>query len=155
MKFLKGVQFLFGMTFGSTLTFFLDGRRGKARRTMIQDKVKHYVLRAQTLIYRRQRGAFYKTMGMFAELRGRLKSEPHVLDEVLVARIRSRIGRNTSYPHAIEVLAHDGQVTLKGRALPYEIPDILDSVKSTRGVRSMDNQIQAPAGRTDKTDLAA
>jgi uncharacterized membrane protein len=62
-------------------------------------------------------------------------------DTTLVARVRSQMGRAVTHPHAIEVTAHQGYVTLRGPILAREVPRLLQRVQSVRGVRAVDNQL--------------
>jgi hypothetical protein len=71
-----------------------------------------------------------------------------VTDDVLVERVRSKIGRCVSHPRAIEVSAHDGRVVLSGKVLQRESPRLLSAVWGVRGVRGIENQLQAEVGNT-------
>jgi hypothetical protein len=62
-------------------------------------------------------------------------------DEVLVERVRARIGRAVSHPHAIKVDACDGCVILSGPVLAHEAPTLIDNVRWVRGVQRVDNQL--------------
>jgi hypothetical protein len=66
------------------------------------------------------------------------KSEP-VPDEKLVARIRSKMGRYVSHPHAVHVEANNGEVTLSGSILAHEASKFLRCVKGIAGVGNVNN----------------
>ena len=54
-----------------------------------------------------------RAYGVWAEGSHLIKHE-EVSDEVLTARVRSKLGRAVSHPHAIQVMAKDGHVSLAG-----------------------------------------
>jgi len=62
-------------------------------------------------------------------------------DRVVGERVRSKLGRCVSHPSAIQVAAHDGQVTLTGHVLASEVAQLIWAVHGVTGVRSVDNQL--------------
>ena len=69
----------------------------------------------------------YRTGGLVAEARAVVRHEA-VTDDILVQRVRSRMGRAVSHPHAVEAIAKDGRVTLRGLILAGEVKDLLSAV---------------------------
>ncbi|HSB27732.1 MAG TPA: hypothetical protein VLE19_07750, partial [Pyrinomonadaceae bacterium] len=65
-----------------------------------------------------------------------------VSDDVLEARIRSKLGRIVSHPHAIEVKAIEGLVILRGPILTAEVHPLLNAVAVIRGVRNIENHLE-------------
>jgi uncharacterized membrane protein len=76
-----------------------------------------------------------------------------VSDEVLVERIRSAMGRIVSHPHAVRVSAQNGRITLIGPILAHEASHLIARVQSVRGVRSINNQLEAHEGAGDLAAL--
>lgn len=64
-------------------------------------------------------------------------------DEVLLARVRSKLGHVVSHPASISVTAQDGLVTLRGPILMSEVDDALMAVRLIPGVTEVDNQLDA------------
>jgi uncharacterized membrane protein len=58
-------------------------------------------------------------------------------DEILVARVRARLGRVVSHPHPLEVTANDGVVILRGPILAGEADPALRDAARVRGVRDV------------------
>ncbi len=145
MKPFRPLQILAGIIFGSGLTYFFDSHRGRARRALFKDQVSHFYHQADLYFFRFRRGVFYRTKGFVAELQSRIaqlsSKEESVLDDVLIARIRSKIGRVASHPHFIEVHSHSGDVILKGQSLPYETQEIFDAVRTVPGVKKVHCQL--------------
>jgi len=65
-----------------------------------------------------------------------------VTDEVLVERVRARLGHVVSHPRSIEVTANQGRVTLRGPVLAREVDDLLRAVASVRGVSGVENRLE-------------
>lgn len=64
-------------------------------------------------------------------------------DEALRHRVRSRLVRVCSHPRAIVVDVHDGNVILRGPILADEHHRVLSVASNVRGVRSIDNELEA------------
>src|SRR5439155_8206761 len=63
---------------------------------------------------------------------------------VLEGRVRSRIGRAVSHPHAITVRAQaGGRITLEGLVLEHEQDYLLKSVRAVPAVRDVINRLRA------------
>ena len=71
-----------------------------------------------------------------------MRHTDHVLDDVLVARVRASMGRVVSRPGAVQVLASQGRVTLRGTIPKNEAHALLTQVLHTRGLLGVDDQLQ-------------
>jgi hypothetical protein len=63
------------------------------------------------------------------------------------------MGRYISHPHAVEVTAYAGVVTLTGNVLAHEVQPFIASVKSIPGVRRVENQLEAHEDAGNIPDL--
>jgi hypothetical protein len=61
---------------------------------------------------------------------------------VLVERVRARLGRTLSHPHAVNVVAHEGVVTLRGPILQHEVKPLLDAIERVADVRELVNELE-------------
>ena len=122
-----------GMGAGAALMFFLDPQRGNRRRALVRDRVLHTVRVGRDAIGATSRDLMHRTAGTAAQLRGAFAHEG-VDDAKLVARVRSKLGRVVSHPHAIDVSASNGVVTLRGPILHHEVNQLLDTVDRVPGV---------------------
>jgi uncharacterized membrane protein len=121
--------------------YFLDPDRGARRRALVRDKGVHALHRTVNLVDKAARDLTYRTHGLVAEAR---TAAHHVAvsDDVLVQRVRSRMGRAVSHPHAVEVSAADGRVTLHGPVLAGEAEPLLAAVERVPGVTSVDDRLE-------------
>ena len=85
---------------------------------------------------------FYeKVLGGKITFRMTFKHED-LTDEVLIDRVRSKIGRVVSHAGAVEVAATDGRVTLSGPVLVSEADKLMRGVRLVRGVKDVENQLE-------------
>jgi BON domain len=82
-----------------------------------------------------------RTWGTLAE--GRAAVLGHTVDDaVLRERVRSKLGFFVRHPSSIEVQANEGKVTLTGPVLSDEVQQLIDGVRSVRGVRDVENFLE-------------
>ncbi|MGQ0712559.1 MAG: SRPBCC family protein [Gemmatimonadaceae bacterium] len=126
---------------GAALAYYLDPDRGVRRRNMTRDRLVHGRARAGEAIGTTARDLGNRARGLVAETRGRFGR--HDADEpVLVARVRTALGRVASHPRAIEVAAENGEVTLSGLALREEAERILDAARAVPGVTEVYDSLE-------------
>jgi len=140
------LPFLAGFSAGALCAALLEPKRGAARRAKLKDKTLSWARQAGREAVRRGRDLQQRAEGAVHEAKARVQPED-VPDEVLVERVRAQIGRPVSHPRAIEVTAHDGEVTLSGPIVPEELDDLLQRVARVRGVRSVNNLLRPDDGR--------
>jgi uncharacterized membrane protein/uncharacterized protein YwbE len=126
---------------GAGLMYLLDPDRGKRRRALVRDKGAHAARRAGVLLDRGARDFTYRLRGLAAEARWITKQD-HPSDALLVERVRSRLGRAVSHPHAIRVEAQDGRISLHGPVLREEVGHLLAEALSTHGVKAVDDHLE-------------
>jgi osmotically-inducible protein OsmY len=125
---------------GAALMYFLDPDRGKRRRALVRDKVESAGNKATEYAEKMGRDVRNRAYGVVAETKSILKGEG-VTDDVLVDRVRAKLGRYPVQMGAISVQANDGTVTLSGPISATELPAVLRATKFVRGVKAVDNQL--------------
>lgn len=116
-----------GLGLGAGLMYMLDPDRGKRRRADVGNKVRHLANKTDDAIGKTSRDFANRVSGIVAEGES-LFTCGSVSDEVLVARVRSKLGRVVSHPSSIEVAAADGRVILRGPILAKEVDRLLARV---------------------------
>jgi hypothetical protein len=132
---------LTGLGLGVGLMYLLDPDRGTGRRALIRDQVTHYQTKGTRVITGRSRHLRNKAMGMLAEVRRGSRQEA-VSDDILVARVRSKMGLVVSRPRAIEVTAENGKIVLSGPILANEVERLLQTVSAIPGVEMVENWLE-------------
>lgn len=131
---------LVGVGTGLAAMYFFDPDRGRRRRALLSDKltsagnrIPKAVRVTASDISNRAGGAWASATNLF--------SSDNPTNQVLEARVRSKMGRIISHPHAIRVTAQDGRITLDGLILDDELSGLLAAVEAVRGVRGVENRL--------------
>lgn len=130
-----------GIGIGAALMYMFDPDRGKRRRALVRDKLASAANKTPDAIGATARDLSNRAEGLASQVAS-LFSSNEVTDEVLVQRVRSKMGRVISHPHAIQVKADHGRVTLSGPILAHEVSDLLLTVSTVSGVTEIDNQLE-------------
>lgn len=136
----REVTFLLaGTAVGSFITFFFDPVRGNYRQALLRDKMVSFRRDANLYGGRFYRDLKNRSLGVKAKTKKVISGEGPIRDDVLEARVRSKFGRIVSHPRAIQVIAHDGVVTLSGAILKSEVKELVKCVRKVAGVRDVEN----------------
>jgi uncharacterized membrane protein len=131
---------LLGGAVGVALMYFLDPNLGRRRRARTRDKVVHAARVVNEGAKVTARDTVHRVQGAWAEARKIFEHE-EVTDDVLIGRVRADLGRVVSHPHAIEVAASGGHVTLIGPILSHEVRPLLRAIRRVAGVRGVSDQL--------------
>lgn len=135
------LTFIGGIGIGAGLMYMLDPDRGSRRRALLHDKIISVANSVPDAVGATARDLGNRARGVVAGTKSLFKSD-EVSDEVLVERVRSKMGRVISHPRAIEVAADQGHVTLSGPVLADEVDELLSCVSSVRGVAGVESQLE-------------
>lgn len=127
---------------GAGLMYLFDPASGRRRRAMLRDKAVRGAHVTRDALGVTSRDMENRIRGLTAEVR-RLFSKEEVEKEVLVERVRSQLGGAVSHPGSINVEAADGRVILRGVVLENEIKPLMKRVRSVRGVKEVENRLEA------------
>jgi osmotically-inducible protein OsmY len=140
---------LTGAGAGAALMYMADPHEGARRRARLREAVVHanHVVKAAEAMT--SRDVQHRLSGAAARLLGHFVEQREPIDDVLVERVRARLGRLVSHPGAIHVQADHGTVTLRGRIFEAELEQTLKGVAAVRGVAAVENRLEshAEAGR--------
>jgi hypothetical protein len=126
---------------GAAAMYYADPDRGVRRRSLLRDRFVRWGHVSSGRLVKLSRDYTHRGQGLLARLVARLYDGP-VDDEILVERVRSQIGHLITRPHAVEVRAERGRVTLKGFVPAEEADALLDCAARVRGVRALDHQLR-------------
>lgn len=156
----KFTSLIGGLGLGAGLMFILDPDRGRGRRAVIRDKAKSALRETEDALATATRDLGNRTGGLLVEAGSRLTQSP-VSDATLLARVRSKLGRATAHPRAIDVIVEGGRVILRGPVLASEVASIVSVISKVSGVREVENllevhetadiaELQGPSGIADE-----
>lgn len=132
---------LAGLGVGAGLTYFLDPDRGARRRARLRDTVAHSATLTRRAVGTTSRDARHRLHGTAASVLGVVR-RGEADDHVLVERVRAKLGRLVSHPHAIHVVASAGNVTLSGPILTREASGLVRAIRHVPGVRSVIDNLE-------------
>lgn len=126
---------------GAAAMYLSDPDRGRRRRALVKDKAKSVMIRTGDAIDVASRDLGNRMQGLRAQGKRLLarRNEQAADNNVVVARVRERLGRAVSHPHAIKVNAVQGRVILSGPVLTDEKDGLLEAVRSVPGVTEIDD----------------
>jgi hypothetical protein len=130
---------LFPIALGAGAALLLDPQHGRRRRALIRDRVARTAREAREFRDAAARDLRARARGLSSQLRA-ARGGP-VTDDVVVARVRARLGRFVSHPHAIHVTAQNGYVTLAGDILAGEHGRLLQALRTVVGVRDCTDRL--------------
>ncbi len=133
---------LAGAALGAAAMFMLDPDRGRRRRKQAGQAVRRLGKRGGDWIEAGGRDASNRWQGVLAQLRRLIGQAATPSDPQLQARVRARLGRLVSHPHAIHVDASAGCITLGGPILAHEKEALLAGVTRIVGVHEVRDQLE-------------
>ncbi len=139
---------LAGLGLGAGLMYFADPERGHRRRIHARDKINWAIHHGEKAVDRSFRDLTNRVHGLIAQVVGAVLPE-RIPDEVLVDRVRARLGRLVCHPGAIDVNVADGRVILKGDVLAQDFPRLLRGVGCMAGVREVIDNVNVHAEPAD------
>jgi len=132
-----------GLGTGAGLMYLCDPNRGRARRSRLAGEFLGFIRRDENRMAKRAKDVLNRVGGLAAEAVSALTEEESVTDEVLVARVRTRLGHVLSHPHEVKVRADNGVVTLEGKLTHAERRLLREEVKAIPGVKRIDYRLKA------------
>jgi uncharacterized membrane protein len=138
----KNLLFLGGIGLGAGLMYIFDPDKGKRRGATARDAAHHIANAFDDAVGKTSRDLSNRAQGFVAELDSIFRCE-EADDDVIAARVRSKLGRAVSHPHAIQVTVNQGHVTLSGQILASETDQLINRVWSVRGVTGVENRLEA------------
>jgi uncharacterized membrane protein len=131
---------LIGAAVGSAAMYLFDPEHGRRRRGLIRDQAMKATCNARDMLDAGGRDIKNRLWGTIRHAPSRFDwRQPS--DDVLVERVRAKLGRHVEHPGAIEVMASHGRVMLLGSVLRHEHKQLLQAVRSVRGVKEVTDQL--------------
>src|SRR5438034_402162 len=125
---------LSGFGAGAAFMYLSDPDRGKRRRALARDQAVKTWNDFSGLVDKAQRDLVNRSEGALCAAKALFRQPFSDLD-VLVQRVRSRLGRLVSHPHAIEVTVEDSRIVLSGPILENDLDCLLRGARSVPGVK--------------------
>jgi uncharacterized membrane protein len=126
---------------GAGAMYWLDPATGRRRRARLGQQAMHGAREVSGGASRAARDLTHRGEGAlhWASTIWRPRAAP---DEVVVERVRARLGRVIAHPAGVEVSSHEGVVQLRGAIRRAELKRVLGAVGGVRGVRRVENALE-------------
>jgi uncharacterized membrane protein len=131
-----------GAALGAIAMYLSDPDKGRRRRALARDKMQSLMARTGDAISVTSRDFSNRMQGLRAQASRALMRGNVSDDQLIVERVRSKLGRAVSHPHAIRVMANQGRVTLSGPILATEKEQLLKVVRAVPGVADIDDGLE-------------
>lgn len=131
------------LALGAALMYTLDPDKGRRRRAIGRDKARSVLLDAREAVGVTRRDIAHRLDGLRARFDRLVRRRPAPDDLQLIERVRARMGRLVAHPHAIQVGAYRGKVTLSGPILAREVDPLLDTLRNVWGVVEIEDRLVA------------
>jgi osmotically-inducible protein OsmY len=132
---------LSGMAIGAALALALEPDQFNRRRALVRDKLARGRRLTGEALDATARDIANRARGV-AAVAGRRFRDEDIDDRRLLERVRAKLGRVCSHPHAIDVEVRDGEVTLRGPILADEVRALLTAAASIDHVHSVVNELE-------------
>lgn len=144
----KATIALVGVGVGAGLMYLADPESGRRRRGRLRDIGTHTSKVLRTATEASAHDVENRLCGLVARMRWHVSRAEAPIDDVLVERVRARLGRLVPHPRRIEVHARHGVVTLSGDVSEAEAARLLSGVPEVPGVVTVEDRLDrsAPAG---------
>ena len=134
-----------GLGIGAGLMYLFDPDKGKRRRALLEDKARHLAKVGRREFTKTSHDLENRARGLACEAKSLFVGGDEAADNIVEARVRSRLGRCSSNPHAVKTVVEDGAVTLSGPILEHEADALVSEVSKIDGVTSVDDRLERHA----------
>jgi CBS domain-containing protein len=138
----KALSVLSGAGLGAGMMYLLDLDQGKRRRAVVRDQAGRSVRKTRDAVKATARDAQNRARGMVSNAKSWVSPAAPSTDEVLMERVRAKLGMLVRHPRSIEVAAHVGTVILSGPVLADEVDSLVAMVSRVHGVRHVENRLE-------------
>lgn len=142
MKMKNTAMALGAIAAGLSTMYIVDPNQGRRRRAVLRDKMRHAGRNTGDALSVVGRDLRNRAEGMLSIGRRMLRFEREVQPHRLEERARAILGRVVSHPHAIDIRASDGKVTVSGYILEREVAPLLDALRLVAGVHEVENHLE-------------
>jgi hypothetical protein len=122
--------------------YLLDPQGGGRRRAVARDKAVSSLKKGGQALRKTSIDVGNRTRGLVARAGSHLRKDD-ADDQILEARVRSKLGRWLSHPSAVHVEVQDGLVILSGPVLASEMDRLLSKVQKVKGVQDVESRLEA------------
>ena len=133
--------FLSAVGIGAGIMYMLDPDAGNRRRALARDQLVRTGNKTGDSAGKAIRDLGNRARGFLAETRARL-CEERVPDEVVVERVKAKLGHHDLQIRALDITSEGGRVRLRGAAPAERVDELVSTVSCVRGVKGVENRLE-------------
>ena len=137
-----GAVFALGLGLGALAAYLLDPNAGARRRAVFGDQARSAARSSGRRGLKALRHTRNQLGGVLANATAFFTPVGPASDRKLVERLRSRLGHVAQHLEKLELDVHRGDVLVRGQLKESEVQSLLKTIASTRGVRSVTDNIE-------------
>lgn len=141
-RFRDGAVFALGLGLGALAAYLLDPNAGARRRAVFGDQARSVARSSGRKGIKALRHTRNQLEGALANATALFTPVGPASDRKLAERIRSRLGHVARHLEKLELDVHKGDVLVRGQLDEREVQPLLKTIASTRGVRSVTDNIE-------------
>lgn len=126
-----------GLGLGAGLMYLCDPDRGRSRRSLLRGEASGILHRGEDRIEKHGKDLFNRVRGLAVKVAEGIAPEEQPTDELLLERIRSKMGHIVANPHAVQVRVEKGVVTLEGKLDHPERHHLQEEIRAMPGVKRL------------------
>ena len=136
--------FTAGFSLGALAAYLFDPHQGARRRALLGDQSAHAARASARRGLKLLRHSRNQLEGLVASASSLVVPSGPTSDRKLLDRIRSRLGHAAEHTKKLEIEVRRGDVVLKGEVPESELSAIIETIRTTRGVRTVSDSIARP-----------
>lgn len=141
-----------GAAIGAVVMYYMDPDSGRSRQARVRNQVYRWQGEIDDALNTSAHDLRHRARGVMSQGLARF-DDTIAPDQVLEARLRSRLGFLTRHPGGISVAVQDGQAILSGDVLETEAAGLLKGLGKVRGMRAIQNNLRVHAEAGDIQSL--
>ncbi|MDB5927497.1 MAG: hypothetical protein JWN13_6433 [Betaproteobacteria bacterium] len=130
-----------GTAFGGAAMYLLDPQQGRRRRALLRDRAVKAQSNVRDILDAGKRDVSNRAAAATGRARSMFRRR-NATDQVLVDRVRSRMGRYIAHPGDVDVTASGGRVVLSGYILAHEHSDLIDAIGQVPDVNTVVDRLK-------------
>jgi hypothetical protein len=148
---IAGLSATMGAGLGVGFTYFCDPDRGHARRKKVADRAVSLIAQGERLVEHQGKNILNRAEGMLNQAGSLFHRQEDVPDDVLLERVRSRLGRVVQRPQSISTSVEEGIVRLTGTVAREEKKGVLREIREVPGVLRVEELLTYEKRRNGKS----
>jgi len=140
-----------GAGLGVGFTYFCDPDCGHGRRKKVADRAVSLIAQGERLVEHQGKNILNRAEGMLNRVGSLFHHQEDVPDDVLLERVRSRLGRVAQRPQSISTSVEEGIVRLTGTVAREEKKGVLREIREVPGVLRVEELLTYEKRRNGKS----